>query len=105
MPFATQVEQGQALFFKETFGGNGRTCSTCHVPAENFSLSLKTINALSLTDPLFVAEFNLNTLTLSSQAEPSDLRGTLTAGDGSTATVLAGTGTSYLVYGGSSFAR
>jgi hypothetical protein len=48
------VDRGQALFFNETFAGNGRTCLTCHQPAENFSISPETIAGLPGTDPLFV---------------------------------------------------
>jgi len=100
LPFANQLQQGETLFMKETFSGNGRTCGGCHIPAEAFGLSLATINALPPTDPLFIAEFNLNSLTLSAQAQPSDLRGPLTASDGTTVTVLAETETAYLIYGG-----
>lgn len=49
------VVRGQNLFFNETFGGNGRTCATCHRPAENFSISPETIQNLPPDDPLFVA--------------------------------------------------
>ena len=28
----SMVERGEALFFAETFGGNGRTCGTCALP-------------------------------------------------------------------------
>ena len=50
----SRVDRGQALFFNETFAGNGRTCVTCHRPAENFSISPETIAGLPDTDPLFV---------------------------------------------------
>lgn len=55
---AAQVEQGQNLFTKETFLGNGRTCSTCHRPEADFSLPVSIIATLPPTDPLFVAETN-----------------------------------------------
>ena len=32
--FAKLVAQGRQLFLKETFDGNGRTCGTCHVEAQ-----------------------------------------------------------------------
>ena len=31
---AAQVDEGQRLFDHETFGGNGRTCRTCHSGAD-----------------------------------------------------------------------
>ncbi len=99
-PFANQIQQGETLFMRETFNGNGRTCGGCHAPDEAFALSLKTINALPPTDPLFIAEFNLNPITLTVRAQPSDLRGPITATTGLTASVLAGTETAYRVYGG-----
>ncbi|HZD58153.1 MAG TPA: Ig-like domain-containing protein, partial [Anaerolineales bacterium] len=100
IPFANQVQQGENLFSKESFGGNGRACATCHVPAEDFGLSLATIDSLPPTDLLFVPEFNLSTITVAAQAEPSDLRGLITAPSGATATVHAGSVVTYRVYGG-----
>ena len=35
----TAIDRGRRLFEKETFGGNGRTCATCHAAEENFALS------------------------------------------------------------------
>lgn len=35
------------------FGGNGRACGTCHVPGDNFGLSIKRIAGLPADDPLF----------------------------------------------------
>jgi cytochrome c peroxidase len=52
------IEQGRLLFMKETFGGNGRTCATCHPPTNNFTLDPAFIATLPDDDPLFVAEFN-----------------------------------------------
>ncbi|MGH8660924.1 MAG: hypothetical protein ACREUB_04080 [Burkholderiales bacterium] len=46
------------IFFNETFGGNGRTCGTCHPARNNFALDPAFIATLPPTDPLFVAEFN-----------------------------------------------
>jgi cytochrome c peroxidase len=51
------VARGEALFFEETFGGNGRTCGTCHPAQNNFTLDVEFIAALPDGDPLFVAEF------------------------------------------------
>jgi cytochrome c peroxidase len=52
------VKRGEALFFEETFGGNGRTCGTCHPRENNFSLDPEFIASLPNDDPLFVAETN-----------------------------------------------
>jgi hypothetical protein len=55
-PQAALVEKGRKLFFAETFGGNGRTCGSCH-PAENdFTIDPAFIARLPADDPLFVAE-------------------------------------------------
>lgn len=52
----TLAERGEDLFFNETFGGNGRTCGTCHRAEDNFALSPAFIATLPADDPLFVAE-------------------------------------------------
>jgi hypothetical protein len=52
------VQEGQRIFFSETFGGNGRTCGTCHRLEENFTIDPEFIATLPPEDPLFVAEFN-----------------------------------------------
>ena len=54
----TLVEQGRRLFEEETFGGNGRTCASCHPASNNFTIDVPYINTLPADDPLFVAEFN-----------------------------------------------
>jgi mono/diheme cytochrome c family protein len=51
------VAQGEVLFFKETFNGNGRTCGTCHPAENNFTIDPAFIATLPANDPLFVAEF------------------------------------------------
>lgn len=59
-PRAQQVDMvalGRRLFTEETFGGNGRTCATCHPLGRNTQLTLADIAALPDRDPLFVAEF------------------------------------------------
>ena len=53
----TLVEKGRALFFDETFNGNGRTCGTCHRAENNFTIDPAFIATLPAHDPLFVAEF------------------------------------------------
>lgn len=52
------VAEGRRLFHEETFGGNGRTCGTCHREDNNFTLDPKYIASLPPTDPLFVHERN-----------------------------------------------
>jgi cytochrome c peroxidase len=48
------VQRGAFLFFNETFGGNGRTCGTCHRSANNLTLDANFIATLPPSDPLFV---------------------------------------------------
>ncbi|HWZ88795.1 MAG TPA: hypothetical protein VNW92_08090, partial [Polyangiaceae bacterium] len=52
------VKRGGFLFFSETFGGNGRTCGTCHRAENNLTIDPAFIATLPANDPLFVAEFN-----------------------------------------------
>jgi hypothetical protein len=51
------VEEGEFIFFNETFDGNGRTCGTCHPKENNFTIDPTFIATLPDHDPLFVAEF------------------------------------------------
>jgi mono/diheme cytochrome c family protein len=51
------IAEGRRLFFNETFGGNGRTCGTCHREERNFVIDPAFIATLPPNDPLFVAEF------------------------------------------------
>lgn len=53
----TLIADGEKLFFNNTFGGNGRTCGTCHPAENNFTLNPAFIATLPPNDPLFVAEF------------------------------------------------
>jgi cytochrome c553 len=57
-PKAELIARGRQLFFQETFGGNGRTCGTCHPATHNLTIDPAFIATLPPTDPLFVAEFN-----------------------------------------------
>jgi len=57
-PQAALVAKGRALFFNETFNGNGRTCGSCHREENNFTIDPVFIATLPKTDALFVAEFN-----------------------------------------------
>lgn len=52
------VGEGADLFFRGLFGGNGRSCSTCHRVTNNQGLDLDFIATLPANDPLFVAEFS-----------------------------------------------
>jgi cytochrome c peroxidase len=49
-------DRGRDLFLNETFGGNGRTCGTCHREDHNFVIDAAYIAKLPKTDPLFVFE-------------------------------------------------
>lgn len=51
------VGEGADLFFRETFGGNGRTCGTCHRAENNLALDVDFISTLRSKDKLFIAEF------------------------------------------------
>ena len=50
------VADGADLFFRETFGGNGRTCGTCHRAQNNLALDVDFISDLPDDDKLFIAE-------------------------------------------------
>jgi cytochrome c peroxidase len=39
VPRRVSYELGRQTFFQETFGGNGRTCGTCHDPRAEFTMS------------------------------------------------------------------
>jgi cytochrome c peroxidase len=54
------IAMGEDLFFNETFGGNGRTCGTCHRREDDFGLSPASVASLPLNDPLFLAENDSN---------------------------------------------
>lgn len=57
-PQSVLVAKGRDIFFNETFGGNGRTCGTCHREENNFTIDPAFIATLPKSDALFVAEFN-----------------------------------------------
>ena len=52
------IADGRRLFVNDTFEGNGRTCATCHVEANNFTVDPALIATLPPSDPLFVSETN-----------------------------------------------
>lgn len=51
--------RGDLVFFEETFGGNGRTCGTCH-PRPNLVLTPEDIAALPRNDLVFVGKLDVN---------------------------------------------
>jgi hypothetical protein len=51
---SAQICAGADIFFRETFGGNGRTCGTCHPASNNFTLDRTFVDRLPANDPLFV---------------------------------------------------
>ena len=53
-----EIAEGRRLFINETFGGNGRTCTTCHRLDNNHTIDPKYIATLPANDPLFIAETN-----------------------------------------------
>jgi mono/diheme cytochrome c family protein len=57
-PDVLLVQEGERIFFEETFSGNGRTCGTCHRAEDNFGLSPAFIASLGPDDALFVSETN-----------------------------------------------
>jgi len=59
-PQDPKVARGRDLFFNETFGGNGRTCGTCHPARNNFTIDPAFIASLPANDPLFLPDFNPN---------------------------------------------
>lgn len=48
---STDGSLGRRIFFQETFGGNGRTCGTCHRPANEFALTPDEVRAIHDRDP------------------------------------------------------
>jgi cytochrome c peroxidase len=107
---AADIERGRQIFTQETFGGNGRTCATCHVlelngglPPANVKQRLGTL-ATSF-DPLFIAErnMNLNTLTVSAAvgfAEGAVLTGTAGGAAARVKVRARLSSTRFLVHGG-----
>ncbi|HEY7371759.1 MAG TPA: hypothetical protein VIF57_06240 [Polyangia bacterium] len=56
-----QVCAGADIFFNETFGGNGRTCGTCHPASNNTTIDpafVGNLHTSNPSDPLFVFETN-----------------------------------------------
>jgi hypothetical protein len=107
---AADIERGRQIFAQETFGGNGRTCSTCHVLELNAGLPPANVkqrfSALGTTfDPLFISERNMNLNTLTVSAAVGFAEGALLTGTagGATARVKVRarlSSTRFLVHGG-----
>jgi len=53
---AQNVCVGAELFFRDQFGGNGRSCGSCHPADNNYTIDPAFIAQLPGSDPLFVAE-------------------------------------------------
>ena len=47
---AKLIDKGFKLFTQETFKGNGRTCSTCHIPKDDYTISPADFPTLSAHD-------------------------------------------------------
>jgi mono/diheme cytochrome c family protein len=56
IPGTERIVEGRRLFFEETFGGNGRTCGTCHPARNNFTIDPTFVAKLPPDDPLFIAD-------------------------------------------------
>jgi mono/diheme cytochrome c family protein len=56
---AELIDEGFRIFTEETFEGNGRTCGTCHVPEEQYSIGPKFINNLSSAEKDMVLAANV----------------------------------------------
>ena len=100
----SSIEQGRNLFSLETFGGNGRTCQTCHIPPM-FNLTPAHVVEKAHNDPLFISieDKDVNTMLVSTAgsvtqySQPGDLHGKITDENGVIGNILAGTGSRYLV--------
>ncbi len=47
---AKLIDKGFKIFTNETFNGNGRTCSTCHIPKDDYTISPADLATLSAHD-------------------------------------------------------
>jgi cytochrome c peroxidase len=52
---AALIEEGRRLFLEETFGGNGRTCASCHAAENNFTVDADFLRTVPGNDPVFTA--------------------------------------------------
>lgn len=107
---AADIARGRQLFTEETFGGNGRTCASCHVLELNAALPPANVAQRFATlattfDPLFIAEknMNLNTLTVHASAgfaEGAVLTGTAAGAPAKVKVRARLSSTTFLVHGG-----
>ncbi len=75
------IDLGQTLFFEETFGGNGRTCGTCH-PLPKLMVGPDDMAALPPTDVIFAGALDVPDPALVAQGLfQYPLGGTLTSPD------------------------
>jgi hypothetical protein len=51
------VSKSRQIYFDETFGGNGRTCATCHRAKRTFGNETAFVGALPPVGPSFLARF------------------------------------------------
>jgi len=65
---------GADLFLREPFGGNGRSCASCHRVENNFTIDPAFISSLPVTDPLFIAEQRGDQFALDQLEIPSQMR-------------------------------
>lgn len=80
-----EICAGADIFFRETFGGNGRTCGTCHPAGHSTTIDQPFIAALHAStpaDPLFVFERSTPLAKLESSADLLDSAGVLENVDG-----------------------
>ena len=66
---AAEVSEGKRLFDHETFGGNGRTCRTCH-SGNDGTISLEEVTERLRTTPQTHFSF-MTASTISSAARPA----------------------------------
>jgi len=59
MEEALLIDEGFEIFMEETFEGNGRTCGTCHVPSQQYTISPDFISTLGGNDLALVLASNV----------------------------------------------
>lgn len=106
---AESIERGFQLFTEETFGGNGRTCATCHIPSSNYTISPTDIAGLSADEQALVFAdnvpglenrtlveqltlFNIGPGSADGTRPPGPFRSSMTVGALALTTVFAGRG-------------
>jgi hypothetical protein len=56
---AILIDAGRKVFMEETFDGNGRSCGTCHLPAEGYDIFPSSIEKLSKKEQALVFASNV----------------------------------------------